>query len=473
MDWQTVSFAQILYLVAVGFYLIFFGLFLRYLYWGWYSLRNHWSRRVNLDSEKIQALADEKRLAVPFFSILVPARNEADVIAGTIDNLSALNYPTDCFEILVVTDEKELLAGKAGRDAGPTTMEVVEKKIREFSGRKNVPQLRHCIVPDDFDGRFRGSRRGISIPSTKGRALNYALEFVDPRATICGFYDAESHPEKDVLLYIAWCWLKEPREHIWQGPVFQVRNFYQLGFITKVAAIYQAISHKIYMPVLMKKLPFVGGTNLFISRNLLERIGGYDHRALTEDLELGIRAFLMEGIWAEYFPYYSTEQTPATFKAFFRQRLRWGSGHLQVCEKFRYAYQYPWEKRNFLLHNLFWKGQGEWTLYQGAVMVPVIILILGLNDGLDPSIVPLQTRQILHNIVFIYFIFTFIAYRHFSSLMTPVGWFQQLRGVLHLLALPLASFFMPLPYTSASIMKALNRQPNTWVKTPRTKEATR
>ncbi|MDN5345517.1 MAG: hypothetical protein PWQ18_1631, partial [Clostridia bacterium] len=52
-------------------------------------------------------------------------------------------------------------------------------------------------------------------------------------------------------------------------------------------------------------------------------------------------------------------------------------------------------------------------------------------------------------------------------------WSQQLRGALQLLFLPFASFFLPLPYTSASLMKALNRQPQTWVKTPRTKEATR
>ncbi|MBC7325392.1 MAG: glycosyltransferase, partial [Moorella sp. (in: Bacteria)] len=394
-------------------------------------------------------------------------------IANTIEHLAALNYPSDRYEILVITDEKESLSRAAGEHSGPTTMEVVEAKIREFARRGNMPQLKHCTVPYDFDGRFRGSRRGYSIPSTKGRALNYGLEFVDPRTTICGFYDAESHPEADVLLYIAWSWLNDPRERVWQGPVFQVRNFYQLGLITKIAAIYQAISHEIYLPVLMKKLPFVGGTNLFVGRRLLERIGGYDHRALTEDLELGVRAYLETGVWAEYFPYFSTEQTPATFHAFFRQRLRWGSGHLQVCEKFRYAYQYSWDKRGPLLHNLFWKGQGEWLLYQGAVLVPLTVLILALNGDLDPSILPLGVRTVLHYLVFVYFAFTFYAYGHFSRLMAPVTWWEQLRGAMHLLALPFASFFLPLPYTSASIMKALNRQPQTWVKTPRTKEATR
>lgn len=473
MDWEIISSAQMLYLFSVWFYLLFFALFLRYFYWMWYSYRTHWSKRTKLSVETVAALAASKNLELPFFTILVPARNEAEVIANTIEHLASLNYPNDRYEILVITDEKEAMAKAAGEQQGPTTMEVVEAKIREFTARGDAPQLKHCTVPYDFDGRFRGSRRGHSITSTKGRALNYGLEFVDPRTTICGFYDAESHPEADVLLYIAWSWLHDPRERIWQGPVFQVRNFYQLGFITKIAAIYQAISHKIYLPVLMKKLPFVGGTNLFVGRRLLEEIGGYDHRALTEDLELGVRAYLKTGVWAEYFPYYSTEQTPATFYAFFRQRLRWGSGHLQVCDKFRYAYQYSWDKRGPILHNLFWKGQGEWLLYQGAVIVALLLLLLGLNGGLDPSILPVEFRRVLHYLTFVYYAFTFLAYVHFSRHMTPVGWWQQLIGAMQLLVLPLASFFLPLPYTAASIMKALNRQPQTWVKTPRTKEATR
>ena len=106
-------------------------------------------------------------------------------------------------------------------------------------------------------------------------------------------------------------------------------------------------------------------------------------------------------------------------------------------------------------------------------MVPLTILIISLNGGLDPSILPLKFRTALHYLVLLYFCFTFYAYGHFSPHMTPVSWGKQLLGALQLLALPFASFFMPIPYTSASIMKALNRQPQGWVKTPRTKEVTR
>lgn len=474
MDWETgLEWAQVLYLLAVGFYFLFFILFMRYFLWKWYADRHFWKKRPLLTVDRVEALAREKGLELPFFSILVPARNEAEVIANTIEHLASLEYPKDRYEIIVITDEKELLARQKEGGNDPTTQDVVEAKIKEFAVRADVPRLKHCTVPYDFDGRYRGFCLGRPVPSTKGRALNYGLSAVDQRSTICGFYDAESHPEEKVLLYIAWSYLQDPRERIWQGPVFQVRNFFQLSFVTKVAALYQAIAHKWYMPVLMRRLPFVGGTNLFVGRRLLERIGGYDHRALTEDLELGVRAYLETGVWAEYFPFYSTEQTPATFPAFFRQRLRWGSGHLQVCDKFRWASQYDWEKRGPLLHNLFWKGQGEWTLYQAAVFVPLTFLFLGLNGYLDASAVPLAIRLVLRYLFLVYYAFTFYIFFQFRRLMAPAPWYEQVLGVLQLLALPIASFFLPLPYTSASFMKLLNRQPQVWVKTPRTKEATR
>ena len=40
----------------------------------------------------------------PMVSILVPARNEARVIAGTLHHLCALDYPADHMEIIIVDD---------------------------------------------------------------------------------------------------------------------------------------------------------------------------------------------------------------------------------------------------------------------------------------------------------------------------------------------------------------------------------
>ena len=65
------------------------------------------------------------------------------------------------------------------------------------------------MVPFDFDGKLGGNRTGGNVPSTKGRALNWGLGFLNPRSEICGFYDAKP-PHEEVLLYVGYRRLLEP-----------------------------------------------------------------------------------------------------------------------------------------------------------------------------------------------------------------------------------------------------------------------
>ncbi len=465
---------QILYIAAMVIYVLFFLLFLRYFWWKRYAEVNYWKRRPDLSRCMVLRLAEEKGVEVPFIAVLIPARNEADVIGRTIDHMTRMNYPKDRYEIIVITDEKEILARPEG-ELSPTTQDIVQQKIEELRSRGRGSLLKHVMVPYDFEGRFGGACIEEWVPSTKGRALNYGLSFLDPRAEMCGFFDAESRPDPGVLLYIAYRRLIDgDKARMFQGPVFQVRNFYQMGPLSKIASLYQSITHEWYMPVLMKRLPFVGGTNLFVERALLEQIGGFDHLALTEDLELGARAYLEAGAWPEYLPYSSTEQTPSTYRAFFRQRLRWGTGHLQVVDKFRKENKYPWEKKGPLLRKLFWKGQGEWVFYQSAVMVPLIVLTLSATGQMDNSLVPRVIREGLATTTLVYFAFTFYAFWKYSpyldSSSRPRTWLGRYAALSQLFCLPVAAFFFPLPYSSALVLRALHKQPQLWIKTPRTRE---
>ena len=49
----------------------------------------------------ITALSDIKTTDIPFISIIVPVRNEANHIAHTLASLLGQDYPADRFEILV------------------------------------------------------------------------------------------------------------------------------------------------------------------------------------------------------------------------------------------------------------------------------------------------------------------------------------------------------------------------------------
>ncbi len=463
---------DLLYLTSLTFTFLVTFLFFRYIFWGIYARYKYWRKTVNLSIEQLKSDAEEKKMALPFFSILVPARDEADVIAPTIDHLVSLNYPKDHFEIVIITDQKELLKGR--ETGSSTTQLIVEKRIKEIEKKTGMPAIKHVIVPYDFDGRVGGGCSNKEVDSTKARALNFGLGYVHRESVICSFFDAESRPDPNVILYVAARYVATNGcQKIWQGPVFQVRNFYQLRPINKIIALYQALAHEWYFPILMRHLPFLGGTNLHIERQLLLRLGGYDFTSLSEDLELGVRAYLETGEWPEYLPVVSTEQTPPTYKGYFRQRLRWGSGHLLVYDKFRYATQYPESIRSPLLKVLFWKGQFQWYLYQTLVLAPFIFSIFSLFGELDPRNVPVEIQSALAKMAPLYFGFTFYLFyryrKYINVALAPYGWRKYL-AILHLIVMPIAGLFIALPFTTALLLRAIRKQPTVWIKTPRTRE---
>ncbi len=655
---------QIIYLVAFSVYLVFFLLFARFFFWKAYSDRKYWNRRLTLRVQDLRNTAKALGRELPFMSVMVPARNESLVIENTVKHLLRLNYPPESFEVVVITDEKEVVAankdrasiakgvvsilrgarrhesmpadqeacvravllsllsdlalreylskgfqktysvtvpelsslpaaerhrmvrdiciaivnsngapprkklfsivaktcnwlspldqgrvypaclavavpviaayaalydetsrrvlqktiqhtvkanheltrdiiarmtdfiavrvGQAVRKAAvsaefpdkvartvtemyPTTQEVVERVKREIGGRLDVALMKHLVVPVDFDGKMGGVRTGSVVPSTKGRALNWGTAFLDPRTEVCGFYDAESRPNQDVLLYVGYRRMLDPvGSRVLQGPVFQVRNFYQMTPFCRIAALYQAIAHDWYLPWLFRTLPFVGGTNVFVSRDLLRQVGGWDSSVLTEDLEFGARAYLSCDAWPEYLPYMSSEQTPPTFRAFFRQRLRWGTGHLQVVDKVTNDQEAEPEKREKLRVSLMIKGQVEWVVYQIATFVPPIAMGLHYKGLLDPNIVPPTGQWMLTLFSVIYLGFTIYAFRRYSGYLDQAGKPDSFVGksmvYLCLLLLPLAAFMFPVPYTSALVLKSIGKEPKIWVKTPRTEE---
>jgi cellulose synthase/poly-beta-1,6-N-acetylglucosamine synthase-like glycosyltransferase len=79
----------------------------------------------------------------------------------------------------------------------------------------------------------------------------------------------------------------------------------------------------------------LGGNTVFIRRDLIDRVGGWDERCLTEDADIGLRLSLLgEPIRVVYDSQHVTrEETPDSSSAFIRQRTRWHQGFLQVLRK--------------------------------------------------------------------------------------------------------------------------------------------
>ena len=74
----------------------------------------------------------------------------------------------------------------------------------------------------------------------------------------------------------------------------------------------------------------LGGNTVFVRRELLERVKGWDEHCLTEDADIGLRlSVLGERIRVVYDSQHVTrEETPDSVASFIRQRTRWQQGFL-------------------------------------------------------------------------------------------------------------------------------------------------
>jgi len=98
---------EILYSLALLAYLYSFVLFVRFFVWRFQANRDFWNRKVSISLEDLRFLAKREGVGLPFFTVMVPARNESLVIARTIENLTKLDYDMNSLEVIVVTDQKE------------------------------------------------------------------------------------------------------------------------------------------------------------------------------------------------------------------------------------------------------------------------------------------------------------------------------------------------------------------------------
>lgn len=312
--------------------------------------------KPSLDS--VQALAEARGRELPRIVILVPARDEAAVIHNTLQRLSELDYPRDRFAVIVITDARE-----ARDDGHPTTREIAQGIATCWNAGLPAPFVHVVDVPEWYSGRFGNAERTFAR-STKGRALNYALEYLeaDPRLRTCdmlGVLDADGRMHRHALREVAHLVLARG-ERLVQGPVFQISNLPDVGLMGKAAGIELSIFH---ISTLSRQLQsgrdtarFLAGTNYFIDPRLMIEVGGWDDRALVEDAELGLRLYLQKRVRPAWLSCHEVEQTPPDCATYLRQRQRWALGHFQLLPVIARSNLSWWAKTRLrfkVLHSIF------------------------------------------------------------------------------------------------------------------------
>jgi cellulose synthase/poly-beta-1,6-N-acetylglucosamine synthase-like glycosyltransferase len=264
-----------------------------------YLLLYSWEYPERLEASQGPSTEREPALG---FTVLLPARHEEKVIGGTIRRIWAARYPRKLLQILVICHDE---------DVG--TIKEVRRTIRQIGSRR--------VRLVTFSGN----------PINKPRALNVGL--AQARHEVITVFDAEDDVDPDVFSIVNTVMLDEKTGVVQSG--VQLMNFTDHWFsIHNCLEYFFWFKSRLHFHAKVGMIP-LGGNTIFMRRDLVDRVGGWDATCLTEDADIGLRLSLLgEPIRVIYNAQHVTrEETPSSVESLVRQRTRWNQGFMHVLRK--------------------------------------------------------------------------------------------------------------------------------------------
>ncbi len=248
----------------------------------------------------------------PFVSIMVPAHNESIVLKRTVTALLKFDYPKDLYEIIVIND-----------NSSDNSAEVLKRMQEKNPDRKII------VINTD------------NIIGGKGKSNALNIGYSVAKGSVIAIYDADNTPEQGALRLLVENLMADDKVGAVIGK-FRTRNrnaSILSRFVNIETLAYQCMNQAgryFYF-----KLCTIPGTNFVIRRSIIEEIGGWDTKALSEDTEISFRIYRM-GYYIKMMPLAVTwEQEPHLLPVWFKQRTRWAKGNMYVIFK---NYKYIFDK---------------------------------------------------------------------------------------------------------------------------------
>jgi cellulose synthase/poly-beta-1,6-N-acetylglucosamine synthase-like glycosyltransferase len=416
----------------------------------------------------LACIARNKNSPLPRIAIFVPARNEGYVIGNTVRRLARLDYPKDRYQVVVIVDEREL-----DDDVDLYTKDVVAETAARLHEEYGVEFIHVVEVPKWYSGVF-GSWKHTFERSTKGRALNYALQCLrsDPQwndTEMVGVLDADGRLSIDVLKEVAHKRLTSNCKLV-QGPVLQCSNFDQVSLVGIAAGLELAIHHltELASRLYRGQVQFLAGTNYFIDKELLCSVGAWDQHALVDDAELALRIYVRSGQIAQWHSCPEMEQTPASFAVYRKQRERWVRGHLSLIGPIATSSIPFLSKLHFLW--IIFVSQFRFLIDVGLPVLAWALLALGFFRDLSLA---LQMVSLFQLVVSILFIDSYgYMYRKISSYIAKDMslWQKTVASIKLGLFVPVLVLMKAIPRLDALYNYTVRANKVGWYKTERTRE---
>jgi cellulose synthase/poly-beta-1,6-N-acetylglucosamine synthase-like glycosyltransferase len=247
---------------------------------------------------------------LPTFSIIVPAKDEEQVIGRLLDSLLKLDYPEKKREVIIVED------GSSDR-----TPEICAQYAKLHSN-----QIRLVRQP---------------LSNGKPSALNCALKYTT--GEIVGVLDADNVPERDMLLQAAKYFENSSISAV-QGRTCSINSNENMlsGFISfEQTVLYETYVRgkdalNLYVPL--------NGSCYFVRRSVINEVNGWDEWCLSEDVEMAAK-LTEKGYTIKYASdVRSWQENPANLVQFFKQRTRWFRGSMEVSLKYGKLLRNPTKK---------------------------------------------------------------------------------------------------------------------------------
>ncbi len=270
---------------------------------------------------------------LPVYTILLPVYKEDKLIKKLIWNLQAIDYPRERLDIKLLIEEDDDKTLNAVRSLDfPAIFEVV-------------------VVP-------------FLMPKTKPKACNYGLHFA--RGKYLTIYDAEDIPDTDQLKKVVSMFGKLPSNYIC---IQSALNYYNRNenFLTRMFTLEYSYWFDYMLPgldTLDIPIPLGGTSNHFKLANLVE-LGAWDPFNVTEDADLGVRAYA-KGYKIAVINSTTYEEANNEPFNWIRQRSRWIKGYMQTYLVHMRDPVALWKK-------LGWRGFLGFSFFIGATPLTFLV----------------------------------------------------------------------------------------------------
>ena len=250
--------------------------------------------------KKQKEVVEFKEDELPFISIFIPAHNEEYTIESTVRSICNSEYnkhDESNFEVIVVND------GSTDR-----TGEILSEL------KKEIPELKIVTRHPPRSGKGKGFVLNDALTLSKGEVI--------------GVFDADTQISTDFLMTIV--------QYLNGDDIEGVQSRVKMwnkdeNFLARMQHVeFASFGNTLIAKDNLGFTGFLGGNGQFVKKQAIIDSGRWDGFAVTEDLNLAIKIILNGGKIRYCKDAAVYQEAVTTWKAFFRQRIRWAIGNFET-----------------------------------------------------------------------------------------------------------------------------------------------